>query len=142
MVEQLGDLGLVHLKAGDQILLRLKFVGVFQKKPLRGLRAFVPHSAQAVLIGRVQNIDLAKQLPLQRREGVARCQSGTPVKNGIAFPSRHHQACIGENFQVVAHARLFNIQRLCKFQYAVGIAREDLENRQAQIVSSGFKQLC
>ena len=63
------------------------------------------------------------------------------IEQAIAFPATNHQTGSSQNFQVVTHARLANVQDLAELLHAVGIAAQYSQHLQAQHIATGLAQL-
>lgn len=65
---------------------------------------------------------------------------GAAVKDRIAFATGRDQACLGQDLEVMAHARLANGEDLRQFQYAERIAGQGAQYVKAQRIAAGFAQ--
>ncbi len=63
---------------------------------------------------------------------------GAAVKNRIAFAAGGHQVGLGQDLQVMAHARLADGEDLRQFQHAEGIVGQHPQDVQAQRIASGL----
>ncbi|MNH32521.1 hypothetical protein D3C79_929730 [compost metagenome] len=89
-----------------------------------------------------QVVDLFEQRGVQAAAQAVAVGQGPAVENRIAFAARSHQLGLGQNLEVMAHARLPDVENLCQLQDAERVAGQGAQDIQAQFVATGFAQGC
>jgi hypothetical protein len=87
------------------------------------------------VIGQRQVVDIVQQGSVQAAIG-----QGTSVEDRVAFAARGDQAGLGQDLEVVAHARLADGEDLRQFQHAERIVAQCAQHVEAQRITAGLAQ--
>ncbi|MCY1443895.1 hypothetical protein D9M71_603370 [compost metagenome] len=87
-----------------------------------------------------QVIHLFEQCRMQPATQAQAVGQGATVEDGVAFAAGRHQLGLGQYLQVVAHARLANVEDLRQFEHAERVVGQGAQHVQAQLVATGFAQ--
>ncbi|MNP48452.1 hypothetical protein D3C76_1425750 [compost metagenome] len=113
-----------------------------QEEVLACGRAALLHLGDPRLHGRRQGqvVDFFEQRRMQpttQAQAVGQCAA---IEDGVTFAAGCHQLGLGQHLQVVAHARLADVEDLRQLQHAERVVGQGAQYVQAQLVATGFAQ--
>ncbi|MCY1427024.1 hypothetical protein D9M71_428540 [compost metagenome] len=126
----------------DQVLLGAQFFRAASEIVAADCGALCMHGGDtcADCLGQLQSVHFFEQRAMQCAAQRIAVGQGAAVEDRVAFAASRYQSGLGQHLQVVAHARLADVEDLRQFQHAERIVGQRAQYVQPQRIAAGLAQ--